>query len=150
MRFTHFVHSHRLKQIIFWEPSEALNAAQTQTGKSFTLKAVCSQSSPQIWNPTSLISTVLSSSISFLHLLLSEFETWSLKKVSGTPHREHQQQHRKLIPAELTEIFECLFDLLGCQVETGVHCDEGSVQPVIMVVAVDRVGPQAVHWQLLL
>lgn len=52
--------------------------------------------------------------------------------------------------AGLTEVFESLFDLLGGQVEPGVRCDEGSVQPVILVVAVDGVGPQPVHRQLLL
>lgn len=51
---------------------------------------------------------------------------------------------------ELTKVFEGLVDLLGGQVEPGVGCDQGSVQPVIVVVAVDRVGPQAVHRKLLL
>lgn len=50
----------------------------------------------------------------------------------------------------LTEVFECLFDLLGGQVEPGLRRDEGSVQPVIAVVPVDGVSPQPVHWQLLL
>lgn len=53
-------------------------------------------------------------------------------------------------PGRLTEVFECLFDLLSGQVEPGVRCDEGSVQPVIVVVAVDGVSPQPVHRQLLL
>lgn len=56
----------------------------------------------------------------------------------------------KCTPATLTEVFECLFDLLGGQVEPGVRCDEGSVQPVIVVVAVDGVSTQSVHRQLLL
>lgn len=50
----------------------------------------------------------------------------------------------------LTEVFECLFNLLVGQVESGLWRHEGSVQPVIVVVAVDGVGPQAVHRQLLL
>ena len=54
------------------------------------------------------------------------------------------------MPGRLTEVFECLFNLLSGQVEPGVRCDEGSVQPVIVVVAVDSVSPQPVHRQLLL
>lgn len=50
----------------------------------------------------------------------------------------------------LTEVFERLFDLLVGQVEPGVRCHQGGVQPVIVVVAVDGVGPQPVHRQLLL
>lgn len=51
---------------------------------------------------------------------------------------------------KLTEVFECLFDLLGGKVEPGVRCNEGRVQPVIVVIAVDGVRPQTVHRQLLL
>lgn len=50
----------------------------------------------------------------------------------------------------LTEVFECLFDLLGGQVEPGVRRHQGRVDPVIVVVAVDGVGPQPVDRQLLL
>lgn len=52
--------------------------------------------------------------------------------------------------AKLTEVFECFFDLLGGQVKPGAWCDEGSVQPIIVVVAVDGVGPQTVNRKLLL
>lgn len=50
----------------------------------------------------------------------------------------------------LTEVLECLFDLLGGQVEPGVRRHQGRVEPVIVVVAVDGVGPQPVDRQLLL
>lgn len=50
----------------------------------------------------------------------------------------------------LTEVFECLFDLLGGQVEPRLGRDEGRVEPVVMVISVDGVSPQAVDWQLLL
>lgn len=52
--------------------------------------------------------------------------------------------------SRLTEVFEGLFDLLGGQVDPGVRGDQRRVQPVIVVVAVDGVGPQPVHRQLLL
>lgn len=51
---------------------------------------------------------------------------------------------------ELTEILEGLFDLLGGEVEPGVGGHQGGVEPVIVVVAVKRVGPQPVDRQLLL
>lgn len=52
--------------------------------------------------------------------------------------------------ATLTEVFERLFYLLRGQVEPGIRRHQRSVEPVIVVVAVDGVSPQSVHRQLLL
>lgn len=40
----------------------------------------------------------------------------------------------------LTEVFQGLFNLLGCEVDVGIWGNERCVQPVIVVVTVDGVG----------
>lgn len=51
---------------------------------------------------------------------------------------------------ELTKVLEGLFDLLRGQVKGGVRGHQRRVQPVILLVAVDSVGPQLVDRQLFL
>lgn len=80
-------------------------------------------------------------------------QNWNGEDPDGCPEGQKWQlwQHWDAeSPGKLTEVLEGLFDLLGGQVEPGVWRHQGSVEPVIVVVAVDRVSPQTVHWQLLL
>lgn len=51
---------------------------------------------------------------------------------------------------KLTKVLEGLLYLLRGQVEGGVGGHQRRVQPVILLVAVDCVGPQLVDWQLFL
>lgn len=51
---------------------------------------------------------------------------------------------------QLTEVFEGLLYLFSSQVEGRVGVHERRVQPIILVVAEDGVGPQLVDWQLFL
>lgn len=50
----------------------------------------------------------------------------------------------------LTKVLERLLYLFRSQVEGGVGIHQRRVQPVILLIAEDRVGPQLVDWQLLL
>lgn len=40
----------------------------------------------------------------------------------------------------LTEVFQRLFDLLGCEVNVGIWRNEGCMEPVVVVITVDGVG----------
>lgn len=40
----------------------------------------------------------------------------------------------------LTEVFQCLFNLLGGEVYVGIWRNEGCMEPVVVVITVDGVG----------